>query len=240
MGGTVENQAEQARILSIQSEECAKRLQTLENDVAIPTSTDANPVIHRTSIDTTASARSIVDSILSLYGHESLYERLSESQGEALETGVDQARVLRITEDHRRKSAVVDLDGLDSPLILPCTSEYSLDSSTASNDEAIGDLQVEYFDHLGATELGTSTESYEFDSDQLQYDGERIVSGLLLSDTLGSFGDVLSVLVNAKYCHYTLCMILFAMEFWPQCSRRSKKAMWRVRMKFASTVRSKI
>ena len=212
VGGTFDNHAEQARILSIQSEGCAKRLQSLENDVALPTSTDANPLIRRTSIDTTASARSILDSILSLYGHESLYERPPESQAEVLETGsmqVDQTRVSRIIDDQIRISAVVDEDGLDSPrrlpdtplilpnsplvllasplilpdpaiissispLTLPCSS---LESSTASNDEAIGDLEVGHFDHLAATEPGISTESHKNSSDQHQYDSTQIVPG---------------------------------------------------------------
>ena len=213
MGGTVENHVEQARILSIQSEGCAKRLQTLENDVAIPTSTDANPVIRCTSIDTTASARSIISSILSLYGHESLYERPPESQGEVLETGsmqVDQAGVSRIIDDQIRKSAVVGEDGPESPLklpdtpvilpnsplvltasplmlpdpalILPCSFEHSSDFSTASNDKAVRDLEVEHFDNLAATELGISTESHENSSDQHQYDSAQVVPGSLVGD----------------------------------------------------------
>ena len=254
MGCTVEKHAEQAPILSTQSEGYTKQFQTLENDVVIPTSTDANPVINRTSIDTTASVRSIIDSILSLYGHESLCETPSEYQGEALETGsmqVDQARVPRITKDHMRKSAVVDLHGPDSPLVLPCTSKYSLDPSTASNDEAIGDLEVEYSNHLAATELGIPTESYEFNSDQLQYDGERVVSGSMLRDSrtltfrqsyaravtlIQSFAEVP---LDGKDWHYTLYTSFLAVKICLQCSRPVIKAMRRVRMKFASTVRSK-
>ena len=119
MGATVENYAEQARILSIQSEECAKRLQTLKDDVVTPTSTDADPLINRMSvrvIDTAVSVRSTTDSILSLYCHESLYETPSESQGEVLGTEsmqVDHARVSGIIEDHIRKSAMVDEDESD-------------------------------------------------------------------------------------------------------------------------------
>ncbi|KAK0515210.1 hypothetical protein JMJ35_002589 [Cladonia borealis] len=132
MGGAVESHAEQVQILSIQSEKCAKRLQALEDVVVTPTSTKHNPVINRMSIDTAASVRSITDSIFSLYGHESLYETPSESQGEVLAPGSMQARVSRIIEDHIRKIAVVD------------------------EDEAIEDLKIEHFcNHLAATELFT-------------------------------------------------------------------------------------
>ena len=199
-----------------------------------------------------------MDSILSLYGHESLYERPSEYQGEALETGsmqVDQVRVPRISEDHMRKSTVVDHDGLDSPLVLPCTSRYSLDSGTASNNEAIGDLELENFDHLAATESGIPTESYEFGSNQLQYGGERAASGFLSGDTRPvtlrqsysrvfeprqSYAVVLSIFVNGKYWHYTLPTFLSAVKIWLRRFRPSTKIMWRVRMKYASRVRSKI
>ena len=132
MGGAAENYAEQVQMLSIHSEKCEKRLQTLEDIVVPPTSTNNNSVINRMSIDTAASVHSITDSILSLYGHESLYETPSESQGEVLAPGSMQARVSRIIEDHIRKIAVVD------------------------EDEAIEDLKIEQFcNHLAATELFT-------------------------------------------------------------------------------------
>ena len=190
-----------------------------------------------------------MDSRLSLYGHESLYERPSEYQGEALETGsmqVDQVRVPRITEDHMRKSTVVDHDGPDSPLILPCASEYSLDSSTTSNNEAIGDLELENFDHLVATESGIPTESYEFGSNQLQYGGERAASGFPLRNTSAitlrqsysraaklrqSYAVVLSIFVNGKDWHYTTTVL--AVKIWLRRFRPSMKTMWRVRMNSA-------
>ena len=207
--------------------------------MVIPKSTDANPVINRASIDTTTSVRSIMDSILSLYGHESLYERPSDYQSEALETGS------MITEDHMRKSTVVDHDGPDSPLILPCASEYPLDSSTRSNNEAIGDLELENFDHLAATESGIPTEFYEFGSNQFQYDSERAASGFPLRNTRAtklrqSYDVVLSIMVNDKYGHYTLCTFLAAAKISLHCSRLPMKTMWRIHTSFASTVRSKI
>ena len=189
MGGSVENHTEQAQILSIQSVECAKRLQALKNDEVISASTGANSMINRTSIDTTVSVRSIVDSILSLYGHESLYETPWESQGEPLGTTmiqVDLARASRIVEDHIRKIAVVDEDRPDSPFISPSASRYALDSSTASDDQAIEYLKVEHFNHLAATELGIWTDSGNDGSDQHQYDSERIISGFFLRNTCGS------------------------------------------------------
>lgn len=152
--------------------------------MAIRTSTDTNPVIRRTSIDTTASARSIMESILSLYGHDSLYERPPESQGEALENEsmqVDLARVPRITKDYIRKTTVVDEDRQDSPFISPSASRLIL----ASDDQRIEDLLVEQSNHFAATELGIYP--YLQDSlDQHQYDSERIVSSFFLRYTLGS------------------------------------------------------
>ena len=221
MGGAVENHTEQVQILSIQSEKCAKRLQVLEDVVVPPTSTNNNPVINRMSIDTAASVRSITDSILSLYGHESLYETSTESQGEVLAPGsmqIDQARVSRIIEDHIRKSAVVNEDGPDSPLMLPWTSKRSLDSSTASDDEAIEELKVEHFNHLAATELGIFTDFCEDGSDQHEYDAERYVYGFFLKNTCGvklteSYFQVLSSAVQyyekgKDWRHYELCITL--------------------------------
>ena len=179
MGATAENHADEARILSIQSEECAKRLQALKSDVVTPTSTNANPVITRMSIDTTASVRSITQSILSLYGHESLYEKPSEAQGEVLGSGnmqTDQARVSRIIEDHIRKTAVVDEDEPFSELILPYTFKHGPEPrkpGTTSNGKAVGALRAERFNHLVGTELGIPTEFSGASSDQHQYVAER-------------------------------------------------------------------
>lgn len=219
MGGTVENHADQARLLSIQSEKCAKRLQALKNDVV--TSTNVNPVINRMSFDTAASVHSIRDSILSLYGHESLYETPSESQDEVLapeSMQFDQARVSRIIEDHIRIIAVVDEEKPDSPLMLPYTFQHSLDSSTASNDEEIELLKVKHFNHRATTELGIFTDFCEDSSDQHQYDTERFVSGFLLRNTCGvtlteSYFKVLSSAVQhyekgKDWRHYELCITL--------------------------------
>ena len=189
MGSIVENHAEQARILLVQSEGCAKRLQALKNDEVISASTGASPMINRTSIDTTAFVRSIVDSILSLYAHESLYETPWGSRGEPLGTTmiqIDLDRASRIIEDHRRRVAVVDEDRPDSPFISPSASGYALDSSTSSDDQAIEYLKVEYFNHLPGTELSTWTDSSKDGSDQHQYDSERIISGRFLRNTCGS------------------------------------------------------
>lgn len=178
------------------------------------TSTDANPVINRTSIDTAASVHSITDSILSLYGHESIYVTPSDSEGEVLGTRSmqsHQARVSRTIEEYIRKSPVLDLDGPGSPLISPCTSQFPFDPSTASNDEARqgslltshctskyslvsktlindisgGNLEVEYFNHLAATELGILTDFCVYYSNQHQYDSKRDLSGLFLRDGRG-------------------------------------------------------
>ena len=189
MGSIVENHAEQARTLLVQSEGCAKRLQTLKNDEVISGNPGANSMINRTSLDTTTSVRSIVDSVLSLYGHESLYETPWESQGEPLGTTMIQAdliRASRIVEDHIRQIVVVDEDSPDSPFIAPSAYRYALDSSTASDDQAIEYLRVQHFNHLAATELGIWTDSSNDGSDQHQYDSERIISGFFLRNSCGS------------------------------------------------------
>ena len=214
----MENHAEQARILSIQSQECAKRLQTLKYD-AITKSTEANPVINRTSIDTARSVRSITDSILSLYGHESLYGTPSESEGGVLGTGsmqVEQARISRIIEDNIRKNAVVDEDRPDSPFISPSDSRYSLDSITARDDQTFKDVDVEHSNHLAATELGIWTNIDEDSLDQHQYDSERVVSSFVLRYPCGSTEkeSYIPVLLSAvrhyeegkDWRHYELCI----------------------------------
>lgn len=170
-------------MLSIQSQEYAKRLQGLKIDEVLSISTDANPVVNRTSIDTATSVRSITDSILSLYGHESLYGTSSEYEGEV---EVDQARVSRIIEDYIRNNVIIDLDITGSPHISPYTSKYSSDSNTAINDEALEKLEVEYFYHLAATDLGISFDFYKYNSDGHQYDSERIIPSYLLRDNRGA------------------------------------------------------
>ena len=210
MEGTVEDHAEQARILSIQSQECAKRLQTLKNDEVLSTNTDANPMINRTSIDTAASVRSITDSILSLYGHESLYGTPSTSADEVLGTRSMQnyqARVSRTIEDYIRKSPIIDLDRPDSPLISPRTSQNSSDPSTASNDMSVGKVEVEYLEHLLGMAYVIATDVYEHSSDQHQYKSERIVSGFLLRDARGVtlkefYVQAASLLPKGKECRY--------------------------------------
>ena len=180
-------------MLSIQSEECAKRLQALKNEVVPPLGTNANPMIYRMSIDTAASARSITDSILSLYGHQSLYETPSESQSGVLETGsvqVDHARVSRMIEDHIRKSAVVYQDRPDSPIMLPCTTKH------------IEGLEVEHFNDLPGTHLGIFTNFYEDISDQHQYDSERFVSGSLRRHTCGISLEESSFLILSSVVQY--------------------------------------
>ena len=181
-----------------------------------PTSSNASPVITRMSIDTTASVRSITESVLSLYGHESLYETPSEAQGVVLwsrSMQVDQARVSRIVEDHIRKIAAVDEDGPASPLILPYTFKHCPEPRTAINGEAVGALN-----HLVATELGIPTDFSEDSSDRHQCVAERDGSFFFLKSTSDVPGVELNFLVlssvvryyeNGKdWMHYELCIIL--------------------------------
>ena len=93
--------------LSSQSDGWAKRLETLEKEMMIPTDSSNDPAVNRMYIrvvDTADSARSTRDSILSLYGHRSYYQIILDPReapfAMALELQVDYARVSRIIEDH--------------------------------------------------------------------------------------------------------------------------------------------
>ncbi len=125
---------------------------------------------------------------------------------------------------------MIDEDGADSPLILPSTFKHSLESSTASNDEAIEALKVEHFNHLAAVELGIATNSNQVSSDQHQYDSERTVSGFFLRNTCGvtlkgSYFLVLSSAVqyyekDKDWRHYELCIALAHRERYLQLDER--------------------
>ena len=93
--------------LSAQSDGWAKRLETLEKEMMIPTDPSNDPAVNRMSInvvDTADSARSTRDSILSLYGHRSYYQKILDPREApfdmALEMQVDYFRISRIIEDH--------------------------------------------------------------------------------------------------------------------------------------------
>lgn len=93
--------------LSSQSDGWAKRLETLEKEMMMPTDSSNDPAVNRMSInvvDRADSARSTRDSILSLYGHRSYYQKILDPREApfeiALEMQADYARVSRIIEDH--------------------------------------------------------------------------------------------------------------------------------------------
>ena len=93
--------------LSSQSDGWAKRLETLEKEMMISTDSSNDPAVNRMSIrviDTADSARSTRDSILSLYGHRSYYQKILDPReapfAMALELQADYVRVSRIIEDH--------------------------------------------------------------------------------------------------------------------------------------------
>ena len=93
--------------LSSQSDGWAKRLETLEKEMMMPTESSNDPAVNRMSInvvDRADSARSTRDSILSLYGHRSYYQKILDPREApfeiALEMQADYARVSRIIEDH--------------------------------------------------------------------------------------------------------------------------------------------
>ena len=102
----MQENARQIQLLALQSDVCAKRLETLE-DMTIPRSKLGNPAVDRMSImttDTAMSARSMRESIMSLYGHRSYYQIiLDPREGKfdvAPEMLVDQSRISMIIEDH--------------------------------------------------------------------------------------------------------------------------------------------
>ncbi len=73
----------------------------------IPDGSSNDPAVNRMSIrsvDTTDSARSTRDSILSLYGHRSYYQKILDPRegpfAMALELQADYSRVSRIIDDH--------------------------------------------------------------------------------------------------------------------------------------------
>ena len=93
--------------LSIQSDGWVKRLETLEKEMMIPIDSSNDPAVNRMSIrvvDTADSARSTRDSILSLYGHRSYYQKILDPRERAfamaLELQADYSRVSRIIDDH--------------------------------------------------------------------------------------------------------------------------------------------
>lgn len=93
--------------LSSQSDEWAKRLETLEKEMMIPIDSSNDPAVNRMSIrvvDTADSARSTRASILSLYGHRSYHQTILDPREApfdmALEMQAEYARVSRIIEDH--------------------------------------------------------------------------------------------------------------------------------------------
>ena len=99
--------ARQIHLLALQSDACVKRLETLEEEITIPASLYSNAVNDRMSImttDTAISARSMRESIMSLYGHRSYYQIILDPRegefGMAPEVQVDHSRISMIIEDH--------------------------------------------------------------------------------------------------------------------------------------------
>ena len=99
--------ARQIELLVLQSDACVRRLETLEEEMIIPASHRGDSATDRMSImttDTSATARSMRESIMSLYGHQSYYQIiLDPREGNfdmAPETIVDHSRISMIIEDH--------------------------------------------------------------------------------------------------------------------------------------------
>ena len=99
--------AQQIQLLALQSDACVKRLETLEEGITVPANTHGNAANDRMSImttDTAISARSMRESIMSLYGHRSYYQIiLDPREGDfcmAPEVQVDHSRISMIIEDH--------------------------------------------------------------------------------------------------------------------------------------------
>ena len=98
--------------LSSQSDGWAKRLETLEKEMMSPTGSSNDPAVNRMSINVVHiadSARSTRDSMLSLYGHRSYYQKILDprkaASAMALELQADYARVSRIIDDHLENDA---------------------------------------------------------------------------------------------------------------------------------------
>ena len=104
---TTQENARQIELLALQSDACVRRLETLEEEMIIPASNRGDSATDRMSImttDTSMTARSMRESIMSLYGHQSYYRIiLDPREGNfdmAPETLVDHSRISMIIEDH--------------------------------------------------------------------------------------------------------------------------------------------
>ena len=104
---TTQENARQIELLALQSDACVRRLETLEEEMIIPASNRGDSATDRMSImttDTAVTARSMRESIMSLYGRQSYYQIiLDPREGNfdmAPETMVDHSRISMIIEDH--------------------------------------------------------------------------------------------------------------------------------------------
>ena len=102
----------------------------------IPGSNGDDPVINRMSIrsiDTANEARSIRDSILSLYGHLSYHEKILDSRegdyAEAVQIQVDDSRVSRIIEEHMFYNTATNVEKIN--IALDCEQERATMTSPA-------------------------------------------------------------------------------------------------------------
>lgn len=124
-GEMPEEMPEEICLVYLQSDAYAERLELLEEESASSASEDDIPAIDRRSIrttDTAASARSMTQAIMSLYGHQSDDQNiLAPRKGEfavAPEMPVDQSEVSVIVEDHlhpRRTTMSTDFARLEEP-----------------------------------------------------------------------------------------------------------------------------
>lgn len=110
----LEEHTRQIQLLSSASNGCIQRLEALEEEAIAPANGDANAAISRMSIrstDSSSSARSIRDSILSLWSHDSDVEKIlgscEGSQGVGPEEQIDHPRVSRLIEDFLYPAATV-------------------------------------------------------------------------------------------------------------------------------------
>lgn len=161
---TQEN-ARQIELLALQSDACVRRLETLEEEMTIPASTRGNSATDRMSImttDTAVTARSMRESIMSLYGHQSYYHIiLDPREGKfdmAPETLVDHSRISMIIEDYLYANTGQSLDlsdygkresFIEEPVSVGGDSKNLrfLDNEVLGNDEETENLWDRVFKH---------------------------------------------------------------------------------------------
>ena len=98
----------QIQLLALQSDACVRRLETLEEEMIIPASNRRDSATDRMSImttDTAMTARSMRESIMSLYGHQSYYQIILDPREGSFDIApemlIDHSTISMIIEHHQ-------------------------------------------------------------------------------------------------------------------------------------------